>query len=50
MKVCSIRREKAFSRPMQREGVPLLLIETDYSENDSEQIKTRVQAFLEMLG
>jgi benzoyl-CoA reductase/2-hydroxyglutaryl-CoA dehydratase subunit BcrC/BadD/HgdB len=30
--------------------VPLLHIETDYSQGDVEQIKTRVQAFLEMLG
>jgi benzoyl-CoA reductase/2-hydroxyglutaryl-CoA dehydratase subunit BcrC/BadD/HgdB len=35
---------------LQREGIPVLFIETDYSENDSGQIKTRVQAFLEMLG
>ncbi|MBC9784644.1 2-hydroxyacyl-CoA dehydratase [Heliobacterium chlorum] len=30
-------------------GTPVLHIETDYSEGDSQQIKTRVQAFLEML-
>ncbi|ADL08451.1 double-cubane-cluster-containing anaerobic reductase [Thermosediminibacter oceani] len=37
-------------RALQKEGIPVILIETDYSENDSEQVKTRVQAFLEMLG
>ena len=30
-------------------NVPFLQIETDYSQNDVEQIRTRVQAFLEML-
>jgi len=29
--------------------VPFLQIETDYSQGDSEQIKSRVQAFLEMM-
>ncbi|HBS59919.1 MAG TPA: hypothetical protein DEA44_11700 [Firmicutes bacterium] len=31
-------------------GLPFLHIETDYSQGDVEQIRTRVQAFLEMLG
>jgi len=31
-------------------GVPLLQIETDYSQGDAGQIKTRVEAFLEMIG
>ncbi|MCX9010747.1 MAG: double-cubane-cluster-containing anaerobic reductase [Candidatus Methanoperedens sp.] len=31
-------------------GIPLLSIETDYSGADTEQIKTRVDAFMEMLG
>ena len=31
-------------------GAPLLQIETDYSQGDVGQIKTRVEAFLEMLG
>ncbi|MDR3588325.1 MAG: double-cubane-cluster-containing anaerobic reductase [Negativicutes bacterium] len=30
-------------------GIPFLHIETDYSQGDREQIRTRVQAFLEML-
>lgn len=32
------------------QGIPLLHIETDYSEQDFEQLRTRVEAFLEMLG
>jgi benzoyl-CoA reductase/2-hydroxyglutaryl-CoA dehydratase subunit BcrC/BadD/HgdB len=30
--------------------IPVMHLETDYSEQDSEQIRTRVQAFLEILG
>lgn len=30
-------------------GLPYLNIETDYSETDTEQLKVRVEAFLEML-
>ncbi|HMM22252.1 MAG TPA: double-cubane-cluster-containing anaerobic reductase [Selenomonadales bacterium] len=33
----------------QNSDVPFLHIETDYSQGDAEQIKTRVQAFLEMM-
>jgi len=39
------RIEKA----LERLGVPMLRIETDYSEEDIEQIRTRVEAFLEMI-
>ena len=31
-------------------GIPAISLETDYSEGDAEQLKTRVQAFLEMLS
>lgn len=31
-------------------GVPMLAIETDYSMEDAEQLKTRVEAFVEMLS
>jgi benzoyl-CoA reductase/2-hydroxyglutaryl-CoA dehydratase subunit BcrC/BadD/HgdB len=33
----------------QTNNIPYLHIETDYSQGDAEQIKTRVQAFLEMM-
>ena len=38
--------EKAWRRG----GLPVLRIETDYSMEDVEQLKTRVEAFLEMLA
>jgi benzoyl-CoA reductase/2-hydroxyglutaryl-CoA dehydratase subunit BcrC/BadD/HgdB len=31
-------------------GLPFLQIETDYSESDTEQLKVRIEAFLEILG
>jgi benzoyl-CoA reductase/2-hydroxyglutaryl-CoA dehydratase subunit BcrC/BadD/HgdB len=34
---------------LEKENVPLLRIETDYSDEDSGQLKTRIQAFLEMI-
>ncbi len=37
------------ARTLQQEGVPTLRIDTDYSLEDAEQLKTRVEAFLEML-
>jgi len=30
-------------------GIPLLAVQTDYGQEDVEQVKTRVEAFLEML-
>jgi len=39
----------AVRRAMNKEGIPLLRIETDYSMEDTAQIETRIQAFLEML-
>jgi benzoyl-CoA reductase/2-hydroxyglutaryl-CoA dehydratase subunit BcrC/BadD/HgdB len=35
---------------MKAAGIPVLGIETDYTDTDAEQLKTRVQAFVEMLG
>ena len=32
-----------------KEDIPLLRIETDYSDEDAGQLRTRVEAFLEML-
>jgi benzoyl-CoA reductase/2-hydroxyglutaryl-CoA dehydratase subunit BcrC/BadD/HgdB len=41
----------ALKRLVQEEaGLPFLQIETDYSESDTEQLKVRIEAFLEILG
>lgn len=34
---------------LEEEGIPLLRIETDYSEEDTGQLKTRIEAFLEII-
>ncbi|MCD8200239.1 MAG: 2-hydroxyacyl-CoA dehydratase family protein [Coriobacteriaceae bacterium] len=31
-------------------GIPLLNVETDYSDDDAGQLRTRIEAFIEMLG
>jgi len=36
-------------RALEKEGIPLLRIETDYSDEDVGQLRTRVDAFLEMI-
>lgn len=36
-------------RALKKAGIPIINIETDYSSEDAGQIKTRVEAFLEML-
>lgn len=33
----------------EKHGLPMLHLETDYSESDTEQLRVRIQAFLEML-
>lgn len=35
---------------LKKAGIPVMHLETDYSEQDSEQIRSRVQAFLEILS
>lgn len=35
---------------LQQAGIPVLGIETDYTDTDAQQIKTRVEAFVEVLG
>ena len=37
------------SQAMRQAGIPMLHVETDYGREDSEQLATRVQAFLEMI-
>ena len=34
---------------LKKEGIPIIKIETDYSESDKEQLKTRLEAFIEMI-
>jgi benzoyl-CoA reductase/2-hydroxyglutaryl-CoA dehydratase subunit BcrC/BadD/HgdB len=37
-------------KTLKAEDIPLLRIETDYSQHDTGQLKTRIEAFLEILA
>lgn len=37
-------------RALKEAGIPILRLETDYDDTDSEQLRTRIGAFIEMLG
>ena len=52
LKFCCLYDTEGYSveRAMKAAGIPVLGIETDYTDTDAEQLKTRVQAFVEMLG
>ena len=38
------------ARALKEEGIPVLGIETDYTDSDAQQLRTRVSAFIEMLN
>ena len=40
---------KKISEALKEEDIPVIQIESDYSESDTGQLKTRIQAFIEML-
>ena len=52
LKFCCLYDTEGYhvERAMKTAGIPVLGIETDYTDTDAEQLKTRVQAFVEMLG
>lgn len=37
-------------KALKEAGIPVLSVETDYSENDTQQLRTRIGAFIEILG
>ena len=49
---CNIYDSEGYfvERALNDAGVPVLGIETDYTDQDTEQLKTHIGAFLEMLG
>ena len=51
LKFCNIYDTEGFfvERALQKEGIPCLGIETDYTDEDAAQLKTRIGAFIEML-
>lgn len=52
LKFCSLYDVEGFTveRALKEAGIPVLGIETDYTDSDAEQLRTRIGAFIEMLG
>ncbi len=52
LKFCTIYdvERRDVENALKANGIPVLSLETDYTDTDAEQLRTRVGAFLEMLG
>ena len=52
LKFCCLYDTERYSveRALNEAGIPVLGIETDYTDSDAEQLRTRIEAFVEMLG
>ncbi len=52
LKFCNIYDTEGFlvEKALEEEGIPVIGIETDYTDEDAEQLKTRIGAFVEMIG
>lgn len=52
LKFCCLYDTEKYSvtRALKEAGVPVLSLETDYTDSDAGQLRTRISAFIEMLG
>lgn len=52
LKFCCLYDTEGYTveKALKEAGIPVLGIETDYTDADAEQLRTRIQAFVEMLG
>ncbi|SHK35518.1 double-cubane-cluster-containing anaerobic reductase [Hespellia stercorisuis] len=52
LKFCCLYDTEGYTveKAMKDAGIPVLGIETDYTDEDAEQLRTRIEAFVEMLG
>ena len=52
LKFCCLYDTEGYTveEALKKEGIPVLGIETDYTDADAEQLRTRIEAFVEMLG
>lgn len=52
LKFCGLYDVEGYSveKALREEGIPVLGIETDYTDSDAQQLRTRVSAFIEMLN
>ncbi|MFR1638658.1 MAG: 2-hydroxyacyl-CoA dehydratase [Eggerthellaceae bacterium] len=51
LKFCTLYdvEKPSLAAALEAEGIPCLGLETDYADNDAEQLRTRIGAFIEML-
>lgn len=47
---CMIQRNAAVAEALKEKNIPVLSLETDYTDTDAEQLRTRIGAFVEMLS
>lgn len=52
LKFCGLYSTESYNvqNALKEAGIPVMHLETDYSEQDAEQLRTRIEAFIEMLG
>jgi benzoyl-CoA reductase/2-hydroxyglutaryl-CoA dehydratase subunit BcrC/BadD/HgdB len=52
LKFCCLYDTEGYTveKKLKEAGIPVLGIETDYTDTDAEQLRTRIEAFVEMLG
>ncbi|MDO5023235.1 double-cubane-cluster-containing anaerobic reductase [Slackia piriformis] len=52
LKFCTLYdvEKSSVAKALEAEGIPTLALETDYADNDAEQLRTRIGAFIEMLS
>ena len=52
LKFCSLYDVEGYTveRALKEAGIPVMGIETDYTDNDAEQLRTSIGAFIEMIG
>ena len=52
LKFCSLYDVEGYTveKALKEAGIPVLGIETDYVDSDTQQLRTRISAFIEMLG
>ena len=52
LKFCSLYDVEGYTveRALKEACIPVMGIETDYTDNDAEQLRTRIGAFIEMIG
>ena len=52
LKFCNLYDTEGYlvERALKDAGIPVLGIETDYTDSDAQQLRTRVSAFIEMLN